>query len=91
MIEAAVKENPGADGFILGSHGLFTWGATQRECYLNSIRTIDQMGEFIDAASGEAAVQLFGGLAHKPLDDRAKFRGAHSARAARHRCRRTGA
>ena len=43
-----MRDNPGADGLILGSHGLFTWGATQRECYLNSIRTIDQMGAFID-------------------------------------------
>mgnify|MGYP006161191195 CR=1 FL=1 len=32
---------------LLGGHGLFTWGATQRECYLNSIKTIDQMGEFV--------------------------------------------
>ena len=47
MLEDAVKENPGCDGILLGSHGLFTWGDTQRECYLNSIRTIDQMGEFI--------------------------------------------
>ena len=49
MIEKAVKDNPGAEGLILGGHGLFTWGMTQRECYLNSIRTIDQMGEFIQA------------------------------------------
>src|ERR1051325_2715512 len=47
LIERAVKENPGVEGLILGGHGLFTWGMTQRECYLNSIHTIDQMGEFI--------------------------------------------
>src|SRR6266576_1172323 len=47
LIEEAVRKNPGADGLILGSHGLFTWGQSQRECYVNSIRTIDQMGEFI--------------------------------------------
>jgi len=68
LIESAVKDNPGADGLILGSHGLFTWGATQRECYLNSIRTIDQMGAFID--EHRAGTQVFGGLAHKPLDGR---------------------
>ena len=69
LIESAVRDNPGADGLILGSHGLFTWGATQRECYLNSIRTIDQMGEFIDEhrAANQA---VFGGPAHKPLDSR---------------------
>jgi rhamnose utilization protein RhaD (predicted bifunctional aldolase and dehydrogenase) len=32
LIEKAVRHNPGADGLILGSHGLFTWGVTQREC-----------------------------------------------------------
>jgi rhamnose utilization protein RhaD (predicted bifunctional aldolase and dehydrogenase)/NAD(P)-dependent dehydrogenase (short-subunit alcohol dehydrogenase family) len=68
LIESAVKDNPGAEGLILGSHGLFTWGATQRECYLNSIRTIDQMGEFID--DHRARSPVFGGLAHKPLDSR---------------------
>ena len=68
LIESAVKDNPGADGLILGSHGLFTWGATQRECYLNSIRTIDQMGAFID--EHRAGTQVFGGLAHEPLDGR---------------------
>src|SRR5438270_11792830 len=47
QLDRAVAENRGAEGIILGGHGLFTWGNTQRECYLNSIRTIDQMGEFI--------------------------------------------
>src|SRR5437660_1041466 len=47
LIEGAVKNNPGAEGLILGGHGLFTWGMTQRDCYLNSIHTIDQMGAFI--------------------------------------------
>ena len=77
MIERAVKDHPdplNVDGLILGSHGLFTWGPTQRECYLNSIRTIDQMGEFI--AQHQAAKHqnktgaLFGGLSHPPLDNR---------------------
>jgi len=47
QLERALKDNPGCDGVLLGSHGLFTWGETQRECYLNSIRTIDEMGEFV--------------------------------------------
>ncbi|HEY6346544.1 MAG TPA: bifunctional rhamnulose-1-phosphate aldolase/short-chain dehydrogenase [Bryobacteraceae bacterium] len=47
MLGRAVKENPDCDGILLGSHGLFTWGGTQRQCYENSILTIDQMGAFI--------------------------------------------
>jgi len=69
LIENAVKENPGTDGIILGGHGLFTWGITQRECYLNSLHTIDQMGKFIQEHQAKKGV-LFGGLEHAPLADR---------------------
>src|SRR5499427_637933 len=69
LIERAVKENPGAEGLILGGHGLFTWGMTQRECYLNSIHTIDQMGEVI-ANHQEKKSSLFGGVEHPLVQDR---------------------
>ena len=61
LIEKAVRENPGTDGIILGGHGLFTWGNTQRECYLNSVRTIDEMGEFIAEHKKRRPV-VFGGV-----------------------------
>lgn len=70
QLEQAVHDNPGCDGVLLGSHGLFTWGDTQRDCYLNSITTIDQMGEFI-AEHRANAPQLFGGVRRAPLADRA--------------------
>lgn len=69
LIERAVKDNPGTEGLVLGGHGLFTWGMTQRECYLNSIHTIDQMGGFILGHQGKKGV-LFGGIAHSPRTDR---------------------
>ena len=69
MIEKAVRENPGTDGILLGGHGLFTWGATQRECYLNSIHTIDQMGEFIAKHQSQKG-EPFGGSAHAARPDR---------------------
>ncbi len=47
MMKRAVEQNPGCDGIVLGGHGLFTWGQTQRECYLNTITVIDQLGQFI--------------------------------------------
>ncbi|MCU1258689.1 MAG: putative rhamnulose-phosphate aldolase [Bryobacterales bacterium] len=77
QLEHAIKSNPGCDGVLLGSHGLFTWGNSQRECYLNSIRTIDQMGEFILehlAKLGDAA--LLGGVESEPLADREKIAAA---------------
>ncbi|HKR31255.1 MAG TPA: bifunctional rhamnulose-1-phosphate aldolase/short-chain dehydrogenase [Terriglobales bacterium] len=69
MLESAVKNNPGAEGILLGSHGLFTWGRTQRECYLNSIQTIDEMGQFIQRHQGRKG-SLFGGLQTRAVDNR---------------------
>jgi rhamnose utilization protein RhaD (predicted bifunctional aldolase and dehydrogenase) len=36
MLKRAVEDNPGCDGIVLGGHGLFTWGETQRESYLRT-------------------------------------------------------
>ncbi len=71
-IEGAVRENPGADGLILGGHGLFTWGGTARECYLNSLHTIDEMGEFILEHQKRKGV-LFGGIEQSPAPNRAEI------------------
>lgn len=72
QIEKAVKDNPEAEGLIFGGHGLFTWGMTQRECYLNSVRTIDQMGEFVQTHQAKKGT-LFGGLETAPVDDRKRI------------------
>jgi rhamnose utilization protein RhaD (predicted bifunctional aldolase and dehydrogenase)/NAD(P)-dependent dehydrogenase (short-subunit alcohol dehydrogenase family) len=74
QLERAVEDHPGCDGLILASHGLFTWGRTQRECYLNSIRTIDQMGEFILEHQAQRNLAkkgpVFGELSQPPLPNR---------------------
>src|ERR1700687_2797925 len=44
MLRDAVSQTPGCDGVVLGGHSLFTWGNTQRECYLSTITIIDQLG-----------------------------------------------
>lgn len=72
QLERAVAESPDAEGLILGGHGLFTWGNTQRECYLNSIRTIDQMGEFVSEHQKKKG-SLFGGVACSAAADRAQI------------------
>ncbi len=68
MMKRAVKENPDCDGIVLGGHGLFTWGQTQRECYLNTLTVIDQLGQFI-ARHGRGKVR-FGGEAQRARVDR---------------------
>jgi rhamnose utilization protein RhaD (predicted bifunctional aldolase and dehydrogenase)/NAD(P)-dependent dehydrogenase (short-subunit alcohol dehydrogenase family) len=71
MLKRAVEQNPGCDGIILGGHGLFTWGNTQRESYLNTITIIDQIGQFIEKHATKKGAAAFGGAVHKTRDDRA--------------------
>jgi len=61
MMKKAIAANPGCDGIVLGGHGLFTWGQTQRECYLNTITVIDQIGQFIERHGKQK--ERFGGEA----------------------------
>lgn len=63
MLRQAVKDNPECDGIVLGGHGLFTWGQTQRECYLNTITVIDQIGQFIERHGTAKGKARFGGEA----------------------------
>ncbi|MEX2336373.1 MAG: bifunctional aldolase/short-chain dehydrogenase [Fulvivirga sp.] len=48
QLEKALNENPGIRGIMLGGHGLFTWGDTAHECYLNSLRTIEMASQFLE-------------------------------------------
>lgn len=69
MLRRAVQENPGCDGVVLGGHGLFTWGDTQRQCYLNTLTIIDQLGQFVqDHVDANKAV--FGGAVTEDREDR---------------------
>jgi rhamnose utilization protein RhaD (predicted bifunctional aldolase and dehydrogenase)/NAD(P)-dependent dehydrogenase (short-subunit alcohol dehydrogenase family) len=70
MLRGAVKENSGCDGVVLGGHGLFTWGQTQRECYLNTLTMIDYLGHFVQEHVERRAEILFGGAACTARDDR---------------------
>ncbi len=70
MLRNIVQQTPGCDGVVLGGHGLFTWGQTQRECYRNTITIIDQIGEFIERHSQRDRHTLFGGSRVETRDDR---------------------
>jgi len=61
MLRKAVEDNPGCDGIVLGGHGLFTWGQTHRECYLNTLTVIDQLGQFIERHGKAKGTVRFGG------------------------------
>ncbi len=76
MLRSAVQDTPDCDGVVLGGHGLFTWGSTQRECYRNTITIIDQLGQFIERHSGREGHRHFGGARVKTREDRASIAAA---------------
>ena len=70
MLQRIVAETPGCDGVVLGGHGLFTWGETQRESYLNTITIIDQLGQFIERHGLREGHKVFGGAKTKTHAER---------------------
>jgi rhamnose utilization protein RhaD (predicted bifunctional aldolase and dehydrogenase)/NAD(P)-dependent dehydrogenase (short-subunit alcohol dehydrogenase family) len=69
MLRDAINRTPDSDGIVLGGHGLFTWGSTQRECYLNTLTIIDQLGQFVSDHLECRGAQLFGGPRAGVLED----------------------
>lgn len=60
-LERAARENPDADGILLGSHGLFTWGDTARQSYENTLRVLDAIGDYVLKGIAARGDGLFGG------------------------------
>lgn len=59
-IKECLDNNPEIKGIMLGSHGLFTWGNTAYESYINTLEVIERCAQYIeDAISKQSAV--FGG------------------------------
>jgi rhamnose utilization protein RhaD (predicted bifunctional aldolase and dehydrogenase)/NAD(P)-dependent dehydrogenase (short-subunit alcohol dehydrogenase family) len=70
MLRNIVSETPGCDGVILGGHGLFTWGDTQRQCYVNTITIVDRIGQFIERHAARPNYKRFGGAQASTREDR---------------------
>ena len=60
QLEKCLNDNPGIRGIVLGSHGLFTWGDTSYDCYMNSLEVIEMASEFIENKIKEKG-SVFGG------------------------------
>ncbi|MDJ1480081.1 bifunctional aldolase/short-chain dehydrogenase [Cytophagaceae bacterium YF14B1] len=60
-LQQAVTENPDLKGIMLGSHGLFTWGDTAYDCYVNTLDVIERYSEFLQENYGKRG-PIFGGI-----------------------------
>ncbi|SFC06080.1 bifunctional aldolase/short-chain dehydrogenase [Spirosoma endophyticum] len=71
QLEQCLNENPGIRGIMLGSHGLFTWGDTAYESYVNTLEVIERCAEYLEENYGKKG-PTFGGqkLESLPQADR---------------------
>lgn len=72
-LKKCLDENPGIKGIMLGSHGLFTWGNTAYESYVNTLEVIEKCAEYLERNYGKKR-PVFGGMNIKSLlkEDRLK-------------------
>ena len=59
-LKACLDSNPGIRGIMLGSHGLFTWGDTAYESYVNTLEVIERCAEYLGENYGKKG-PVFGG------------------------------
>lgn len=59
-LKQCLDEHPGIKGIMLGSHGLFTWGDTAYESYINTLEVIEQCAEYLEKNYGKRRA-VFGG------------------------------
>ena len=59
-LKSCLDETPGIRGIMLGSHGLFTWGDTAYECYLNTLEVIERCAQYLEDHLGKKG-PVFGG------------------------------
>lgn len=72
----SLAENPGLKGIMLGSHGLFTWGDTAYESYLNTLSVVEKCATYLEENYGKKG-PVFGGA--KLLSATSEYRKSQAA------------
>lgn len=79
QLEKCLNENPSIRGIVLGSHGVFTWGDTSYESYINSLEVIEAASQYIEDKVAKNG-SVFGGQKIKSLsEDRRKDKATQLA------------
>src|SRR6266436_4506294 len=59
QLKKCLDDNPGIRGIMLGSHGLFTWGETAYESYVNTLEVIEHCAQYLETSKERRST--FGG------------------------------
>ena len=73
QLKQCLDENPGIRGIMLGSHGLFTWGDTAYESYVNTLEVVERCAAYLADNYGKKG-PVFGGqkIQSLPKEERLK-------------------
>jgi len=71
QLKECLDNNPGIRGIMLGSHGLFTWGDTAYESYINTLEVIEKCSDYLELNYNKKG-QVFGGQKLQSLPDAAR-------------------
>jgi rhamnulose-1-phosphate aldolase/alcohol dehydrogenase len=53
QLKECLDANPGIRGIMLGSHGLFTWGDTAYESYVNTLEVVERCAAYLEENYGK--------------------------------------
>ena len=67
QLKQCLDDNPGIIGIMLGSHGLFTWGDTAYESYINTLEVIEKCAEYLQENIAKQSA-VFAGQKIQSLD-----------------------
>jgi rhamnulose-1-phosphate aldolase/alcohol dehydrogenase len=67
-LKECLDNNPGIRGIMLGSHGLFTWGDTAYESYINTLEVIERCAAYLEDNYGKKG-PVFGGKKIESLSE----------------------
>ncbi len=73
QLKACLDASPNIRGIFLGSHGLFTWGDTAYDSYINTLEVIEKCADYLEKNYGKKG-PIFGGqkIESLPEADRKK-------------------
>jgi rhamnulose-1-phosphate aldolase/alcohol dehydrogenase len=74
-LEENAKKGIVLKGIMLGSHGLFTWGDTSYESYINTLDVIEKCAIYLESNYGKKR-PVFGGEKLQPLPKEARLKQA---------------
>jgi rhamnulose-1-phosphate aldolase/alcohol dehydrogenase len=71
-LRECIEKTPGLRGIMLGSHGLFTWGDTAYESYINTLEVVEKCAEYLEQNYGKRR-PVFGGAKLKSIDKKERL------------------